>query len=239
MGRLDEAATCFDRALELGADPELTRYYLAAVRGVAMPAPPRAYVERLFDQYAADFETHLVDQLHYRGHEWLIAPLIAGGRRYRRVLDLGCGTGLCGRLLAPHAEHLVGIDLSAAMLNEARASGLYQELVQADIGDFLAQQPPLADLAVAADVFIYVGALEGIFPALSRVLAPGGIFAFTVERAPDSVDFELRPSLRYAHSEGYIRRLAASHGFTVRELRQGALRQNRQEPMEALYVYLE
>lgn len=240
LGRLDEAATCFEQAIALGADPELHAYYLAAVRGAGSPAaPPRAYVETLFDQYSVDFQAHLVDQLQYRGHEWLLHPLIASRQRYRRVLDLGCGTGLCGPLVAPYADAIDGVDLSAAMLAQARALGVYRELIHEDLAVFLARTHGRADLVLAADVFIYVGALEEVFNAVRRILEPGGCFAFTVERAPDSEDFRLLPSLRYAHSEAYIRRVAGACGFSLRALQQAPLRKNQQEPLDALYVYLD
>jgi len=239
LNRLDEAAHCFKKAIALGADPELHAYFLAAVNGSGWPAsPPRAYVEGLFDQYSVDFDSHLVEQLQYRGHEWLLRPLIASGRRYRAVLDLGCGTGLCGPLIAPVADAIDGVDISAAMLEQARRLGLYRELVHQDLTAFLADSERRADLVVAADVFIYVGALDQVFGAVRRVLEPGGCFAFTVELAPDGEDFVLQPSLRYAHSEAYVRRLAQACGFTVRDVRRAPLRQNRAEPLDALYVYL-
>lgn len=240
QGRLAEAAACFERALALGADPALHQYYLAATRDEAGPAaPPRSYVETLFDQYAADFDRHLVEQLGYCGHERLLQPLLGAEPAWRCVLDLGCGTGLCGRLVAGRAQSLIGVDLSAAMLERARAAGVYSRLVQADLVAFLETQAPRADLVLAADVFIYVGALEAVFAGVRRVLEPGGCFAFTVERA-DGVDgYRLQPSLRYAHSEGYVRRLAIEHGYRVREVIRAPLRRHAQTPLDALYVYLE
>ncbi|MFT5934867.1 MAG: putative TPR repeat methyltransferase, partial [Hydrogenophaga sp.] len=65
------------------------------------PHPPRAYVESLFDDYAPDFQHHLLQNLKYQAHSTLLAPLLAEGRRWSLALDLGCGRGLCGRLLAP------------------------------------------------------------------------------------------------------------------------------------------
>ncbi|MDO9468560.1 MAG: tetratricopeptide repeat protein [Thiobacillus sp.] len=240
LGRLDEAAPCFEQAIARGADPELHAYYLAAVRGSGGPAaPPRAYVETLFDQYSVDFQSHLVDQLQYRGHEWLLRPLIASRPRWRNVLDLGCGTGLCGPLVAPFADAIDGVDLSAAMLAQARALGVYRELIHEDLTTFLARTDRRADLVLAADVFIYVGALDAVFGAVRRLLEPGGCFAFTVELTPDSDDFRLLPSLRYAHSEAYVRRLAGTHGFRLRELQRAPLRQSQQQALDALYVYLD
>lgn len=240
LDRLDDAARCFEKAIALGADPELHAYYLAAARGNDHPnAPPRHYVEALFDEYSADFDTHLVEQLGYRGHERLLRPLIASGQHYREVLDLGCGTGLCGALVAPHADAVDGVDVSAAMLEQANRLGVYRELAHDDITSFLADAERHADLVVAADVFIYVGALEPVFAAVRRLLKPGGCFAFTVELTGDEHDYRLQTSLRYAHSQAYIRRLAEEHGFGLRALRTEPLREDQREAIDALYVYLE
>lgn len=239
MGRLAEAAESFRRAIDSGADPELHRYYLAASQGETIAAPPRFFVESLFDEYSADFDEHLVDKLGYRGHERLLNPLLASGRRWPRVLDLGCGTGLCGALVAPQADAVDGVDLSAAMLEQARKRGVYRHLVHDDLKGFLAAHQEPADLIIAADVFIYVGALDEVFPQVRRLLTADGSFAFTLERAESGDGFHLLPTLRYAHSEAYVRRLAAEHGFVVRDIVTAGLRADQAETLQALYVYLQ
>lgn len=237
--RLDEAAQCFEKALALGADAELHGYYLASVRGAgAPPAPPRRYVEALFDQYAGDFQEHLVAKLRYQAHETLVRPLVQSGRRFGTVLDLGCGSGLCGTLIKPVADAVDGVDVSRAMLDQARRLGVYRQLAHADLAAYLAEAAPGAELVLAADVFIYVGALAAVFGAVRRLLAPGGCFAFTVERAADGHDVQLLPNLRYAHAESYVRRLAQEHGFRVRDLFPAPLREEQARPVTGLYVYL-
>jgi predicted TPR repeat methyltransferase len=137
LQRFDEAARCFDKALSLGGDAELNGYYLASVRAGDAPAtPPRRYVEALFDDYAADYQSHVVESLGYRGFEVLLRPLIEPAKRYEHVLDLGCGTGLCGPLIAPRADVVDGVDVSGAMLEEARKLGIYRELIHAELGAF-------------------------------------------------------------------------------------------------------
>lgn len=37
------------------------------------------------------------------------------------VVDLGCGTGQLSRVLAPHFQQVVGIDVSESQLEQARA----------------------------------------------------------------------------------------------------------------------
>ena len=240
LRQYEEAARCFEKALELGGDPELNSYYLASVRdGNAPTTPPRRYVEGLFDGYAADFQSHVVETLGYRGFEVLLKPLLDAGKRYRHVLDLGCGTGLCGPLIAPQADIIDGVDVSSAMLDEARKLGVYRELIHADLGEFLAATTLRLDLIVAADVFIYVGDLAAVFRSARRILEPGGCLAFTVEPARQGQDIELLPSLRYAHSEAYVRRLADEAGFTSVRISEAPIRRDQTTPIMGLYVYLE
>jgi predicted TPR repeat methyltransferase len=239
LHRLDEAARSFEQALAFGGDPELNGYYLASVKGAASPpSPPRRYVEALFDDYAPDFQSHVVGQLRYQGYERLLRPLIDAKRRFRRALDLGCGTGLCGPLIHPLADVLDGVDISHAMLEQARKLGIYRELIHADIGTFLETAEGNADLVVAADVFIYVGDLAAIFKGIRRMLAPDGRFAFTVEAPSGDAGLQLLPSLRYAHSEAYIRELAGACGFRVDEIFRAPIRYDQAHPLEGLYVYL-
>ncbi|MEJ8811228.1 tetratricopeptide repeat protein [Variovorax ureilyticus] len=241
MNRGDEAAAAFRQALALGADPELHRYYLASVSGTqaAPPTAPGHYVETLFDDYARDFDAHLVGQLGYQAHRTLATHLAELGRGFHSALDLGCGTGLCAPYLKPLADKLVGVDLSRQMLQKAHALGLYERLVHADITAYLSQTDERYDLVTAADVFIYVGDLAPVFAALDRVLVPGGIFCFSAETTADeSMDFELLPSLRYAHSERYLRGLAARHGLDVARLVRAPIRDDQREAIAGMFVYL-
>nr|MDP2191602.1 tetratricopeptide repeat protein [Rhodoferax sp.] len=240
LHRLDDAAMCFEKAIAHGADPGLHRYYLASVRGTGAPAtPPHQYAEMLFDEYASDFQSHLVDQLQYQAHESLVRPLIQAGRRYHAVLDLGCGSGLCGSLIRPLADAIDGVDVSRAMLDQARQLGVYRDLVHADLASFLIETTRRVDLVLAADVFIYVGELSAVFQSVRRILEPNGCFAFTVERPPAGQELRLLPSLRYAHSESHVRQLARHHGFSVRQIFTAPLRYDQLQPVQGLYVYLE
>lgn len=239
--RLPEAAHCFERALALGADPELHRYFLAAVTGDAAPArPPRAYVETLFDDYADSFQQHLLNSLRYQGPEHLVQLLREqGATRFNAALDLGCGTGLCGALLRPLCGHLAGVDLSERMVAQSLASGHYDALLHADATDALAGPAQRLDLVIAADVFIYVGRLEAVFDGVAHALRPGGWLAFTVERGPETAEVQLLPSLRHAHGEAYLRRLATTHGLAVRKLVEAPIREDQGRPVPGCYVLMQ
>lgn len=236
-GQAAEARASYQQALAHGADPVLVRFALGALDREPASMPPRHYVEQLFDSYADGFDEHLVQALQYRGPELLCQGL--GRERYASALDLGTGTGLAAPLLRSRCERLAGVDLSSVMVERALARGLYDEVKQADVVDALLADRARHDLLFAADVFIYVGALERVFEAAAGALREGGEFCFSVEAADGTQPWELRLSLRYAHAEGYIRMLAGQYGFAVRRLSRHPLRIDQGQPVAGLFAWLD
>ena len=132
---------------------------------------PAAFVEMLFDQYAPRFDHALCKTLAYQGPEQLSAALAASGFSHaRRALDLGCGTGLMGQALRATCDWLEGCDISQGMLEEAASKEIYDGLDKQDLCQLPAPAAPY-DLIVAADVFIYVGALDQILDWCAAALA--------------------------------------------------------------------
>ena len=239
LGRHAEAAIAFEHAIARGADVELNRYFLASLRGGATPAaPPRHYVEMLFDGYADGFDEHLVGVLNYRAHRVLAEGVLALDRRFACALDLGCGTGLCGALVRPLVDRLEGVDLSGNMVAVAQERGIYDRLAQDDVVHYLDNATRRYDLVLAADVFIYVGALGPVFAAVARLMDAGGVFCFSVEEAGEGEDLALRTSLRYVHSERSVRALAQAHGFEVHNIARQPIREDQRVPIPGLYVWL-
>jgi predicted TPR repeat methyltransferase len=238
LGRPDEAVAAFRAALENGGDPAVNNYYIAAITGSAPPpASPAAYVRALFDGYARGFDEHLVKVLRYRAPEILVDRL--SKQSFDCVIDLGCGTGLCGERVRSRARRVVGVDLSANMVQQARARGAYDEVVQGDVVEFLRGLPEgSADLVLAADVFIYVGALEEVFERVHAAMKPQGIFAFSVELAPGPQRVVLLPSMRYAQSREYILELAQRYGFEPTALEEHPIRHDQMQPIPGLFVWL-
>jgi predicted TPR repeat methyltransferase len=85
-------------------------------------------------------------------------------------------------------------------------------LVLGDYVHYLSARQEPCDLVLAADVFIYAGDLVAVFQAVARLLRLGGLFAFSLE-ATSQADYVLQPNRRYAHSLGYIHRLARQTSF--------------------------
>jgi predicted TPR repeat methyltransferase len=140
------------------------------------------------------------------------------------VIDLGCGTGLVGKALAGSGARLTGVDLSARMLEIAARRDAYAKLEQGELVDVLARMPAGSARAVlSADVFIYIGDLAAVFAAVARVLAPRGLFAFSVEGL-ESGSYQLQPTGRYAQSPAYLRSLAALTGLEERAMERTFIR---------------
>jgi predicted TPR repeat methyltransferase len=187
-------------------------------------------VKRLFDAYAPRFDSEL-ESLGYRAPQLLrqaLAPHVAG--KQLEILDLGCGTGLCGALFKGSARSLSGVDLSAQMLAKARARAIYDELFEADLLTVLRAAPARYELILAADVFTYLGELEDVFRAARQALRMDGLFAFTVE-AHDGMGHTLRQSGRFAHSAEYLRRLARACALREVSVNEATLRSENGAPI--------
>ncbi len=218
--------------------------HLSRLSGFTPEAMAEGYVRALFDQYAPRFERHLVEDLGYRGPALLVSALdrVAPGRRFSRTLDLGCGTGLMGRALASRSERIDGVDLSPAMVEQARRSQLYAELSVSSLDTALAIGPGAAyDLVTAADVLVYIGDLAPLLAGVYRKLRPGGLLAFTAQTVAardgaDSTPFALGRDLRFGHSPDYVASTLSSIGFCIMLLEPASTRREKSVPVAGLVV---
>ncbi len=237
-GDRDQAMRAFDLVLKASpADRFGARLKLAHLRGEAIEAPQTAYVEALFDDYAAKFDKSLVEKLGYRVPA-LLSEMIERQMPpipFKLCVDLGCGTGLMAQALGDKAARYVGIDLSAAMLAKAQDKKLYSRLIKADLIDGMARVGS-ADMIIAADVFMYLGSLEPVMAATAAHLLPEGLFAFSVELSTAGGDYELRPSMRHAHTAAYVRRCLAAGGFETLEVKSAVIRMDADSPIEGLLI---
>ena len=101
----------------------------------------------------------------------MLARRLSAADAHLDVLDGGCGTGLAGPMLRPYARQLTGVDLSPAMLDRARKTGIYDTLVESELGSFLAAHAESFDVCVFVDVLIYFGDLRAILASAARSLS--------------------------------------------------------------------
>ncbi len=198
LGRQARAAETLERHLAQHPGDPLALHQLAAVRGEPPDRAPDDYVRRHFDNFAGAFD-EVLGYLDYRAPA-LVAEVVArraeaaGGVVFADLVDLGCGTGLCGPLVRQHCGQLTGVDLSPGMLAEARRRAVYDHLVEGELVAFLREVPPIRfDLALSVDTLCYFGALDPVMAALGPALKPGGAFVATVERLDDGDRLPHRP----------------------------------------------
>lgn len=211
-GKTDDAVNQFKHILQLDSNNLQAKTLLAALQGEGEGATDAHLenVEKYFDDFAENFDQYLVEKLEYKTPEIInqsVRSLINPKNKELDVLDLGCGTGLCGPLFRDLARTLIGNDLSEMMLEKAKDRDVYDELVSGDMVSLLNTSNDAFDLIIAVDVFVYIVDLAPIFLASAKALRAGGLFAFSLEADKEGESFVLRPSGRYAHSMSYIRRL--------------------------------
>jgi predicted TPR repeat methyltransferase len=209
-GEMDKALEAF-HAVEGEAEPEWLNAKIAEAQSSrTRPRCDARYVRHLFDQFSADYDSRMLEQLAYCAPSVLrqLGALIGiGPHRHYAILDLGCGTGLAGMAFKDIAGELYGVDLSPAMIERARDRQIYDGLEVGDVESALALPSRGYDLIIAADTLVYLGDLTCIFAGVANSLLPGGLFLFTVEASP-TAEFELGPKRRWRHSEAYLRATA-------------------------------
>lgn len=243
LGERSRAAELYREWLAEEPDNPVILHQLAACLGEQPPdRASDAYVEKVFDSFAQSFDAKL-EMLQYRAPD-LVAQALAralGEADARHdVVDLGCGTGLCGPLIKPWARHLAGCDLSVGMLRRARQRRVYDTLHKAELVHYLRTQPGTFDVIVCADTLCYFGDIGPALLAMSGALRPGGTAVFTVEAISEarSATYELQPTGRYRHVGAYVRATSEAAGLAVLDMSPAVLRHEAGAEVPGLVVTL-
>ena len=250
QGKQNEALACFQQQIKLTPWNGTIMHLIASLTGNNTERAPIQYVENLFDDYADKFDTLLQKKLKYEIPEKLVAlvtqHLMPPTEKWN-VLDVGCGTGLVGSAIAPFTRQLVGVDLSAKMLEKAHVRNLYQRLERLDLLTMMrGEKASIYDVIIAADVFIYIGKLDEIIGEIKRLLRPGGVLAFSIEALAalandesiqgDQREYQLEKTGRYTQSVSYITRLASANGFMPQAIVETQIRMERGKPIKGYLV---
>jgi len=234
---LELAAYQFNRAaqydaLHVGAQNALVLITADASFGMSTDVKK---VEALFEDYASNFESSLVDELGYNAfHRMrrafdraLAQENESTEKKFLKVVDAGCGTGLAGVEFRNISQSLIGIDLSPKIIEHAKTKrpGLYDSFQTGDIKPILrdyAKQP--ISLLVAADTFIYFNDLTDLFASMKDGIGEGGYAVFSLENVSEESEarlnaivpewrWQLTPSGRVAHRKEYVEDIAKENGF--------------------------
>jgi len=206
LGKISEAVKCYEKALTIKPDYADAHHLLNGLIGHTSKSPPKRYVEKLFDHYADRFDDSLVEGLQYRLPflmKELILKLNPTKNKFKKVIDLGCGTGLSGHGLRDISENLTGIDLSNNMISKAKERQIYDHLIVGDIVDTLNSSKEKYDLFIALDVLIYIGEVTAIINTVRNCSNKNAYFILSIESQVDG-EYSLLKTGRYSHSENYI-----------------------------------
>lgn len=159
--------------------------------------------QRLYNQWSATYDEvdNKTRDLEKKAGQRMLSTLT-----FRRVLELGCGTGKNTQWLAEKAAYLQAVDLSEAMMAKAKAkvTAAHVHFAQADITgpwNFVSGTP---DLVTCSLILEHIKDLRFVFQQASTVLRPGGGFYVC----------ELHPYKQYGGSKA---RFETSEGLQVLE----------------------
>ena len=206
LGESDRAIQNYEKALALKPNYAIPKHMVNSLTGNTTKEPPKEYIKNLFNDYAERFDDSLVEKLQYKLPfiiKEFIIELSNTTSKFKKVIDLGCGTGLAGRSLIEFSDNLTGIDLSENMIKKAKKLDIYDSLIVGDIVEQLELSEEKYDLFVALDVFIYIGDLTSIFNAVRKRGNKNSCFIFSIETQTDE-GYSLLKSSRYGHSDDYI-----------------------------------
>jgi predicted TPR repeat methyltransferase len=212
----EKAIEYLEKALVQAPNNLATQFMLHALKGdTKYQQTSGEYIKNLFNNYALNYDKHLQETLNYSLPQQMGRLLHQQHLlSFEHTLDLGCGTGLSGIVLRDISSQLTGVDISEKMLLQAKAKGIYDNLVHSEALIFLQQHTHSFALIVALDVLPYFSELNTLFELVKKHLSPKGIFIFSIEKT-DQDNYILQSTARYAHQPLYISRLCKEYQFNL------------------------
>jgi predicted TPR repeat methyltransferase len=223
-GNREQALKSLRKSLELMPDlPEA--HYMLFTMGEAPPPPsiPLSIIEEYFDSLAATYNEEMLTNQHYSGHTSIVTALLPFASQHSgavELLDLGCGTGLCGQALKEkHADCIItGVDISRSMLHYARDITIndvpiYDYLKHSDIAAYLNSIDKKYHIIISGLAFTYLGELSAILTQCKKALHDGGLLVFTVQKS-DGTDWNYSSDMKNFHySAEYLSSVARTSGY--------------------------
>lgn len=225
-----EAIQCFSKVLRAQPRHEDAMFMVATINPSLLKPemrPTRVPVQMVMDLFDAKATMYDVEQtnLQYQLPALmfqLLNPEMGVNAPRHDMLDLGCGTGLCGLQFREMFANMVGVDLSGPMADQAyrkldrRGVKIYTRLVQRDLRLFLNEVKLDAfDLVMCLSVFRYLGDLAGVMEGIAGTLRAGGYAAISFDPYGQP-GFGVMPKTGYfGHDLSYVLGLATAAGLEI------------------------
>ena len=227
LGKLDKAKTELLQVLKETPGHAGAIFMLGAIDPMAVPPEqrpqtmPLEMVIKYFTSVAPDYN-QTEAQSQYRAGKVVaehLKPLLPENTNLT-VVDLGCGTGIASIPYRGIAAHMIGVDVTPAMVSQAAfvaqdGNPLFEKVIEADItalGDMLEARS--ADVVLLVNVAPYLGKLEAVLETAARIIKTDGLLAITLE------PYSLREGFgtvantgRFGHSAHYVKQQAEAQGF--------------------------
>lgn len=178
------------------------------------------------DKEASQYDQQVRDY-HFHGHDILFGMVFEYIKPHEMLLDIGIGTGLASLPFAKAGLIIFGLDGSLEMLRVCESKAFAKELRRFDLRDTPLPYPDCAfDHVICCGVLHFFSELEPIVKEISRVIKPGGIFAFTIAAQTSHGETSFKDDSRrylekptpwgvsiYAHSDAYIDKMLQGSSF--------------------------
>ncbi|WP_299873929.1 tetratricopeptide repeat protein [uncultured Cocleimonas sp.] len=236
------AIVTYEKCLSIYPNDPMATHMLAAMTGEKVPVKPdEQYVKDLFDGFSLTFD-NVLEQLDYKAPQHIqtiIDEIYKETEPHSmRIMDAGCGTGLCGNFLKPLASDLIGVDLSPGMLQRAKFRNEYDELIESDLNLYFQNSTQNFDLIVSADTLCYFGDLKKFLQLSLSSLNPNGRLIFTVEKFDGKTltGYNLEPHGRYSHTHSYLTESIQESGYKIEDIIVKELRLERGKQVQGYLV---
>ncbi len=220
-GNTNKAYHYFIKTLKLDSNHKEASYYINKMTDPSLiKEVPKNLIKQYFDYTGEYFVEYWLIAKQYRGHELIymaITKVFNDNCAARlNILDMGCGTGICGHCLRIHniGNHITGVDISNRMLNIARGcfikgKPVYNELIHIEMREFLKQKANrLYDVVIFAEVLHYLYDFQPELELAKKVIDQKGAIVCLIRRKESNgVDFINRGDY-FCHSEDYVKDVA-------------------------------
>jgi predicted TPR repeat methyltransferase len=230
-GQEQRALDFFSKVIKADPKHDAAIYMIATIdptllkEGMQPKLVPHAMLVEYFDNLAPAYDAQqrqYMYKLPQLAHQLLHQHLDEQMQK-QNLLDLGCGTGLAGEQCREEFVNVYGVDVSAAMLEQAgrrfdkRGVKIYSRLYHQDARLYLnGLQAPAFQVVMALQLLPYIGDADSLFLGLNKSLVSQGLVVLSFDPYPKAGGYGVMPATGYfGHHIDAIRRVAEKNGFDL------------------------
>lgn len=202
--RCKSFASHLDSNLPSGFDFRMSNEKPSLQSAYAMQSPDDSRL--LYAEWAGDYDRQFAAREDYQLHIHTARAFVGAGGQ-GPALDVGAGTGLCGRILSDMGVGPIdATDISPKMLDQAMRKDIYRDAIEADLNQGIPVSPESYSGIVSSGTFTHGHVGPEALPGLLRIARSGAIFALSI-------------NARHYTAKGFADRLKALQDGQIQNLR--------------------